>query len=204
MIKIEVDQEVFGILQAHARPFVDSPNDVLRRLLLPLNDATNALTSVVLNERISAKNPAPDASHHEDKHALQAKAHTPAASSAEEFVQKILSTRFTSRFSKCAGYRMMFESSSDLVYFQNFNKKSDHLWYRITEKPWRELLQSKKNAWIALTNPAEEFGFVIPAQDVLKAVERSGWARQYLEVNIDPATSRWIEMNWDISKYLCR
>ena len=32
--KIEVDEQVFGFLQAKAVPFVDSPNDVLRRILL--------------------------------------------------------------------------------------------------------------------------------------------------------------------------
>jgi hypothetical protein len=32
--KIEVDDEVFALLQRHAQPFVDRENDVLRRLLL--------------------------------------------------------------------------------------------------------------------------------------------------------------------------
>lgn len=38
-ITIEIDEEVFGFLQKKARPFIDTPNDVLRRLLLrtPLN-----------------------------------------------------------------------------------------------------------------------------------------------------------------------
>lgn len=34
MVTIEVDTEIFGFLQSQATPFVDSPNDVLRRLLL--------------------------------------------------------------------------------------------------------------------------------------------------------------------------
>jgi hypothetical protein len=33
MPKIEIDDEVFAYLQAHARPFVDTPNTTLRRLL---------------------------------------------------------------------------------------------------------------------------------------------------------------------------
>src|SRR5688572_30351732 len=33
MRQIEVDQEVFSFLQKRAVPFLDSPNDVLRRLL---------------------------------------------------------------------------------------------------------------------------------------------------------------------------
>lgn len=32
--RIEVDEEVYSFLQAHARPFEDTPNSVLRRLLL--------------------------------------------------------------------------------------------------------------------------------------------------------------------------
>ncbi|GAA3180386.1 MULTISPECIES: hypothetical protein [Streptomyces] len=31
---IEIDDEVFAFLQSHSEPLVDSPNDVLRRLLL--------------------------------------------------------------------------------------------------------------------------------------------------------------------------
>jgi len=30
---IRVDEEVYGLLQRHAAPFVDTPNSVLRRLL---------------------------------------------------------------------------------------------------------------------------------------------------------------------------
>ncbi|CAM5677169.1 RAMA domain-containing protein OS=Streptomyces antimycoticus OX=68175 GN=SANT12839_101730 PE=4 SV=1 [Streptomyces antimycoticus] len=34
MRTIEIDDEVFAYLQRHGEPLVDSPNDVLRRLLL--------------------------------------------------------------------------------------------------------------------------------------------------------------------------
>jgi len=33
-IAIEIDEEIFNLLQKQATPFVDTPNDVLRRLLL--------------------------------------------------------------------------------------------------------------------------------------------------------------------------
>jgi len=39
---IEIDQEVFNFLKKQAEPFVDTPNDVLRRLLL-----SNSVTSQV-------------------------------------------------------------------------------------------------------------------------------------------------------------
>lgn len=38
MIGIEIDDEVYRFLQSKARPFVDTPNTVLRRLLLTPND----------------------------------------------------------------------------------------------------------------------------------------------------------------------
>lgn len=34
MLKIDVDQDVFEYLKKNAEPFIDTPNDVLRRLLL--------------------------------------------------------------------------------------------------------------------------------------------------------------------------
>ena len=33
-MKIEIDNEVFAFLEKNAKPFVDTPNTVLRRLLL--------------------------------------------------------------------------------------------------------------------------------------------------------------------------
>jgi hypothetical protein len=38
MIKIDIDAEVFEFLQKRAKPLLDTPNSVLRRLLL--SDAT--------------------------------------------------------------------------------------------------------------------------------------------------------------------
>ncbi|MFJ6772105.1 hypothetical protein ACIQOV_14260 [Kitasatospora sp. NPDC091257] len=34
MVRIEIDAEVFAVLQKNSEPLVDTPNDVLRRLLL--------------------------------------------------------------------------------------------------------------------------------------------------------------------------
>jgi hypothetical protein len=46
MPKIEIDDEVFACLQAHARPFVDTPNTTLRRLLNIDTAATRKLNKV--------------------------------------------------------------------------------------------------------------------------------------------------------------
>jgi hypothetical protein len=40
MHKIEVDDEIFALLQREAEPFVDTPNDVLRRRLLANDSRT--------------------------------------------------------------------------------------------------------------------------------------------------------------------
>lgn len=69
---------------------------------------------------------------------------------------------------------MMFESGDTVCYFQNFNKKADHLWYRITEKPWRILKSYDKAAWLCLTNPAEGYAYLIPVRDIQNHVERAG------------------------------
>lgn len=41
MPQIDIDDEVFAILQSQAEPFVDTPNDVLRRLVGLAPDAPN-------------------------------------------------------------------------------------------------------------------------------------------------------------------
>src|SRR5438445_50980 len=173
MVKIEVDPEVFSHLQRHARPLLDSPNDVLRRLLLG-------------NTPGSPPQSHPSASPEQQVSTTLFRA----PADVESFVQSLLRSNFKGTFRHRSPYRMMFESEADLVYFQNFNKESDHLWYRITDSPWKDLRSSRKAAWVALTNPTEGFAFVIPAKDIQDRCQRQGWTRAYLEVNIDPETAR--------------
>ena len=97
---------------------------------------------------------------------------------------------------------MLFESPDALVYFQNFNKPSDKLWYRITKATWITLKSTSKRATICFSNPAERFAYVIPVRDIEAQIERSGWERDYLEVNIDHVSSRWVELDWKIERYL--
>ena len=49
MRRIEIDDEVFACLQSHAVPYVDTPNDTLRRLL-PLESKPNATASTSTSE----------------------------------------------------------------------------------------------------------------------------------------------------------
>ena len=49
-ITIEIDEEIFNLLQNMATPFVDTPNDVLRRLLLkspPINNYEASAVSAI-------------------------------------------------------------------------------------------------------------------------------------------------------------
>jgi len=180
MVKIDVDPEVFSFLQEHARPFVDTPNDVLRNLLLSREAKSRERIASAPESKVPPTSGSP---------------------SAEAFVREFLTSHFGSGFDKRSPYRMMFESQDSLVYFQNFNKQSDHLWYRINEKPWKELRASRKVAWVVLTNPAERFGFALPVADLKDRIQRANWSRSYLEINIDPSASRWSELDWNLTKY---
>jgi hypothetical protein len=175
---IQVDREVFEFLQRHATPLVDTPNDVLRRLLL-----ANAGESP------------------QEESPMSATASAPSPVDAESFVNHVLRTEFGAGFRRRPPYRLMFESEDALVYFQNFNKESDHLWYRVTEQPWKELSSSGKAAWLCLTNPAERFVYVLPVKDIQTRIEGARWSRPYLEVNVDPSSSRWSELDWRLDDY---
>lgn len=183
---IEVDEEVFAVLQRSARPLIDSPNDVLRRLLLEGRASPDRPVSPSQQERT-----------------MQERQREPSGPipSADAFVRKVLSGEFGEGFHRRAPYRMMFERTDTLVYCQNFNKSGSHLWYRVTDNPWKELRTSTKEAWVAFTNPTDGFAYLIPVADIKEQVERAGWSRTYLEVNIDPSSERWTEFNWSISKY---
>lgn len=186
MRSVEVDDEVFGFLQAHGRAFVDTPNAVLRRLLL--GDARQGRAKELNGE---APMIAPSS----------VKTQRVVRVDSQRFAEGIIRTEFGPGFRRRAPYRLMFESDGRLIYAQNFNKESDHLWYRVTENPWKELRTTRKEGWLCLTNPAEAFSYLIPIADVKDRVAKHGWIRPYLEVNIDPATSRWSELDWDLSPY---
>jgi hypothetical protein len=178
---IQIDDDVFELLQKHATPLVDLPNDVLRRLLFENKGVTPQGIEVQMTTIASST-----------EHPV----------SADSFVTEVLRKKFGSGFRRIAPYRMMFESSNAIVYFQNFNKEAVHLWYRINENPWRILSTSQKETWICLTNPAERFAYTVPVLAIKDQIMQSKWSRPYLEVNIDPANSRWTEFDWRLDEYL--
>jgi len=181
---IEVDAEIFQLLQQQARPFIDTPNDVLRRLLLSPAEEPNG------RKFLATQGPV---------YPMPASSQPPVP--VEAFVREIISKQFGVGFRRVAPYRMMFQDGDRLIYFQNFNKAAAHLWFRITPRPWKSLRAKAKSAWVCFTNPAERYAYLIPVADVIERVHRSGWSRDYLEVNIDPGSSQWTELNWDLSEY---
>jgi len=48
----------------------------------------------------------------------------------------------------------------------------------------------------------ERYAYVIPVEDVIRRSKTQNWSRNYLEVNIDPVASRWVELDRRIEQYL--
>ena len=179
-MKIEVDNEIYEYLRKKAIPFEDTPNTVLRRLLFGERpEAVSTVRSASIGIQTTRQKTVSDI-----------------------FVSFLLKSEFGGGFSKTAGYRMMYESGTHRIYFQNFNKPSEKIWFRITENPLKLLAQTDKEGIICLTNPAERYAYILPVKDIMEQARRSGWTRDYLEVNIDVPSSRWIELNWRIDSYL--
>jgi len=176
MIKIEVDEEVFKFLQENANAFVDMPNDVLRRKLL----GKKSKMQIIKKTKVSAND----------------------GYNPQQFVKQILNSRFSGNFTSIPRYQFMFESINDIVYFQNFNKSNNNLWYRLNHNPIKMLIQKGKTAYICFTCPPEKIAYLIPLGDIQKQITRAKWSRESIEVNIDYLHSRWREFDWDIQSYL--
>ena len=178
MQSIEVDSEVFEYLKKKAEPFVDTPNSVLRRILkIDKEDKPK-------KENIDLENT------------------SLIETSTRDFVGIVLDKEFTGNFETVQRYQYMFESSSNVVYFQNFNQDSETLWYRVNTKSYKLLKNSSKECYICLTNPSERIAYIIPIHDIEKQINYSNYSRDYLEINIDHISCKWRELNWNIKKYL--
>jgi len=186
MRKIEIDDEVFESLQRRAEAFVDTPNSVLRRLLaIDSNQETlTEMTTSFANKPSVTRSP---------------------GRSSDTFVRGIWTSEFKSQPHQVGRFRMMFEDDSNIVYFQNFNKSnSPNLWYRLNPSPLQTLLKSEKNAWICLTNPAEETAYLIPLSNIYDQARKHDWNRSEFEVNIDAGEERWREFNWILKEFRVR
>lgn len=182
MHRIEVDNEVMALLEEHARPFSDSPNSVLRRLL-SLPDSARARSK--RSSTPSNKSP-----------------NTVQTPSSDSFINEILSSRFDGPFNTVGRFRMMFDSDSQRVYFQNFNQSgTSNLWYRLSPSALARLRESGREKFVCLTNPAESFAYILPFDEIQARLKRTGWDRDSLEVNIEPSSSRWRELSWNLGPY---
>ncbi|QQS34368.1 MAG: DUF262 domain-containing protein [Acidobacteriota bacterium] len=116
------------------------------------------------------------------------------------FVETVLEREFDSEFEKAVRFRFMYESVTEMVYFQNSNMDKV-LWYRIDEKARIALSRSDKSSFIVFTSPKEGIAFVIPMPELLKRIEGIGWTDADIEVHIERDKSYWRELDWDISAY---
>jgi hypothetical protein len=191
---IQIDDELFRLLQREARPLLDSPNDVLRRLLLSYLMVKTPKTrmSQYFSTGDSAEYPAP----------IRSTNTRPAPEiSSDEFVRHILDERFEGGFQRLGRYKYMFESKTDLVYFQNFNSPHLSPWYRLKKKERDFLVASRKAAWVCLTYPPGRVAFLFPIRAIEERVRAAGYPYDDLEITITHKRNRWPQLDWDIRQY---
>jgi hypothetical protein len=180
MKKIEIDDDIFKFLKEHAEPLADSPNSVLRRLLLGEKPVKGDGKGAGMDLKTgSASQVFPG-----------------------DFIEWVLRNRFNEQFNICTAYRMMYESDGQIIFFQNLNKgDSKNLWFHLRSKPLEIMRSSNKKAYVCLTVPTEGYGYLIPLDEVDKRISRVKWPSSYLEVNIDPSNNKWRELNWKLDEY---
>lgn len=180
MKRIEIDEDIFNFLRKHAEPLTDSPNSVLRRLLL-------GEKTVKVDGRMAGR----------DLNIGRA-----SQGSRGEFIDWVLRNKFSEQFNIYSTYRMIYESDSQIVFFQNLNKgDSKNLWFHLRSKPLEIMRSSNKKAYVCLIIPADGYGYLIPLDEVDRHVSSTKWPRSYLEVNIDASDNRWRELDWKLDEY---
>ncbi|MBI5101854.1 MAG: hypothetical protein HZB33_08495 [Nitrospirae bacterium] len=181
MKTIEIDDDVFNFLKLKAEPFIDTPNTVLRRILLP-KESSRGLSST---------------------HSHDIEPRCVSQTTKEAFMHAYLKRRYPESFRVRSPYRTMFESEKRIVYFQNFNKQGAvNLWYRLSGKILEMLAEAKKPVFICFTNPADGVVYDIPLSDILSQSKKVNWNRADIEANIDTSNGRWRDLDWNINEYL--
>jgi hypothetical protein len=173
MNTVEIDNDVLNHLKKNADPFNDTPNSVLRRLLgldgAKLNISNKTQQGVIMQ--------------------------------SDEFVKKIISQHYN--YSgvprKVRRYQYMFNLDGKLVYFQNFSKPTNNLWYRLKSSAIEEL--ENKKSEIVFTYSVDGIYYPINVSDLQKKLEKKNWSREDIEVNIDPDTDYWRELDWRLDRH---
>lgn len=104
MHTIEIDNDIYSLLQQKAEPFIDSPNTVLRKLLLNMSSSEITTSKRVVNKTSPAFVREVD------------------TLSTEAYIRRVWKEKFNATPRQVKTFRMMYESTTDVVYFQNFNK----------------------------------------------------------------------------------
>lgn len=173
MNTIEVDNDVLSHLKNNADPFNDTPNSVLRRLL-----------GLDGGKSKSSK-----------------KAQRGGIMQSDEFVKKIISQHYN--YSgvprKVGRYQYMFKLDGKLVYFQNFSKPTNNLWYRLKSSAIEEL--KNKNSEIVFTYSVDGIYYPIDVSELQQKLDKNNWSREDVEVNIDPDSDYWRELDWRLNRH---
>ncbi len=177
---IKVDNQVYQGLQQLARPFMDRPNDVLRRLLRLDNGDDGNLSFGQDRPRNPGR-----------------------FSEMGRVAREILAAEFADDFSRVAPYRCLYEGRKALIYFQNFNKMTDHLWFRIGRAPLEKLAVTRKRAFLCLTCPAMHFAYLIPYGLMAKRQKHfpDYGKGDSLVINVKVGANYWTELQWKIGGY---
>ncbi|MFW6083933.1 MAG: hypothetical protein ACODAA_01855 [Gemmatimonadota bacterium] len=202
--QIEVDEEVFEVLQELATPLVDTPNSVLRRLLLEGGPGMRGRSTMdAVESRRLAYRPASLSQVNEERiRPMEASPpHAWAPTNAEEpgpysslgderraaggmsprrFGKLLCAREFPGEMFERArrdrgAFRTMFESGERLLYFLNFNKPgATNLWYKVPATALHALIAAEKPAYVVFTNPAERLAWLIPIEDLVRAYKERG------------------------------
>lgn len=202
--QIEVDEDVFEALQELATPLVDTPNSVLRRLLLEgglglhLNSTIDQATvgesrmlrspppaarwasASTLNQYDEPSRPSAPAEEASPYASLGHERRAAGGMSPRRFGKLLVAREFPGEMFERArrdrgAFRTMFESEQRVVYFLNFNKPgATNLWYKVNATALHALLAADKPAYVVFTNPAERLAWVIPIDDLARAYKQYG------------------------------
>lgn len=212
--QIEVDEEVFEILQELATPLVDTPNSVLRRLLLEggLGMWGRSTMDVAESRRLAYRPPSlrqlneplrpmeaspshawsPAAEEPGPYSSLGDERRAEGGMSPRRFGKLLCAREFPGQMFERArrergAFRTMFESSERLLYFLNFNKPgATNLWYKVNTTALHALIAAEKPAYVVFTNPAERLAWLIPIEDLVRAYkERGGQALGEGDVDVN-------------------
>lgn len=224
--QIEVDEEVFEALQELAAPLVDTPNSVLRRLLLEgdLEAVERMSTNLrrkapppsgwvgMLDEPPASLSEAPAPSiQPEGPYASLGHERRAAGGMSPRRFGKLLCARefpgemFARASRERGAFRTMFESEERLLYFLNFNKPgATNLWYKVNSTALQALVDAEKPAHVVFANPADRVAWVIPIEELATKYREAGsppLGSRDVDLNVDVRGDRLRELDWGIGEW---